>query len=93
VKKGRETVAQTENELLAKAGFTGAGRSFAAIADLHRFCRQLRCLSPTGPIPATDSTIRSPQRLFAFVHASAAQPLTQLQAHYSLYLSQKKERD
>jgi outer membrane protein TolC len=32
----------------------------------------------TGPIPAKESTIHSPQRLSAFIYGSAAQPLTQL---------------
>ncbi|HWC20007.1 MAG TPA: TolC family protein [Terriglobales bacterium] len=34
--------------------------------------------SATGPIPAKDSSIRSPARIGAFVYGSAAQPLTQI---------------
>lgn len=32
----------------------------------------------TGPVPAKDSSIRSPQRFGAFLYGSAAQPLTQI---------------
>ena len=43
----------------------------------------------TGPIPAKDSTIRSPSRLGAMAYGSAAQPLTQI---YKISLAAQQAR-
>ena len=43
----------------------------------------------TGPLPAKDSSIRSPQRLGAFIYGSAAQPLTQI---YKIKLAVQQAR-
>jgi outer membrane protein TolC len=66
VTKATETVAQAKTNYLPKLdSYVLAGVP-------------LQPLSATVPAGATDSTVRSPQKLSAFVNASAAQPLTQL---------------
>ncbi|HEX4664885.1 MAG TPA: TolC family protein [Terriglobales bacterium] len=76
--KARETVAQTRTNYFPKldtnvlAGVPLQPLNFTVPAG------SFGTYPATGPIPATNSSIRSPVRIGAFIDASAAQPLTQL---------------
>jgi outer membrane protein TolC len=76
--KARETVAQTRTNYFPKldtnvlAGVPLQPLNFAVPAG------SFGTYPATGPIPARASNIHSPERLGAFIDASAAQPLTQL---------------
>jgi outer membrane protein TolC len=78
VTKARETVAQARTNYLPKLGsYVLAGVPLQPI-DFTVPAGSFGTFPATGPIPAKESTIRSPQRVGAFLYASAAQPLTQL---------------
>jgi outer membrane protein TolC len=76
--KARETVAQTRTNYFPKldtnvlAGVPLQPLNFTVPAG------SFGTYPATGPIPATNSSIRSPVRIGTFIDASAAQPLTQL---------------
>ena len=78
VTKAKETVAQAKTNYLPKldsyvlAGIPLQPLNFTVPAG------SFGTYPATGPIPAKESNIHSPQRLGAFIDASAAQPLTQL---------------
>jgi outer membrane protein TolC len=78
VTKTKETVAQAKTKYLPKldsyvlAGVPLQSLNFTVPAG------SFGVYPGIGQIPATDSSIRSPQQLSAFVYATAAQPLTQL---------------
>jgi len=78
ITKAIETVAQTKTNYLPKLNtYVLAG---APLQELNFIvpAGSFGTFSATGPIPATDSSITSPQQFGAFIYASAAQPLTQL---------------
>ena len=89
VTKARESVAQAKTNYLPKLdSYVLAGVPLQPL-DFTVPAGSFGTYPATGPIPAKDSTIHSPQRLSAFIDASAAQPLTQL---YKVRLAVKQAR-
>lgn len=89
VTKTRETVAQARTNYLPKLdSYVLAGAPLQSL-NFTVPAGSFGVYPNTGPIPRTDSAIRSPQRFSAFVYATAAQPLTQL---YKMNLAVQQAR-
>jgi outer membrane protein TolC len=100
VSKARETVAEARTNYLPKLdSYVLAGTPLQPL-NFTVPAGSFGVYPATGPIPATESNIHSPQRLSALIYASAAQPLTQLykvklavqQARLGTDLAQESER-
>jgi outer membrane protein TolC len=78
VTKARETVAQTKTNYFPKLDSYVLGGVPLQPLKFTVPAGSFGTYSGVGPIPATNSAIRSPAKLGAFIDASAAQPLTQL---------------
>jgi len=105
VARAREKVAQVKTNYLPQlASYVQTGILLQPI-DFTIPAGTLGTFPATGPIPATDAAIRTPQQLSAVIYASAGQPLTQLfkvklavqQAHLGIDLANEglraKEHD
>jgi outer membrane protein TolC len=78
VVKARESVAEARTNYLPKLdSYVLAGVPLQPL-DFTVPAGTFGTYPSIGPIPAKESTIRSPEKLGAFVYATAAQPLTQL---------------
>jgi outer membrane protein TolC len=76
--KAKETVAQTRTSYFPKLdSYVLAGAPLQQL-NFTVPAGSFGTYPATGPIPAKDSNITSPQRFSAFMYATAAQPLTQL---------------
>ena len=78
VTKAKEVVAQTRTNYLPKLDSYVLGGVPLQPLKFTVPAGSFGTYSGVGPIPATNSDIRSPAKLGAFIDASAAQPLTQL---------------
>jgi outer membrane protein TolC len=78
VTKARETVAQTRTNYFPKLDSYVLGGVPLQPLKFTVPAGSFGTYSGVGPIPVTNSAIRSPAKLGAFIDASAAQPLTQL---------------
>jgi outer membrane protein len=76
--KAKETVAQVRTNYLPKLDTYVLAGSPLQPLNFRVPAGTFGTYPATGPIPAKDSNIRSPERFGAFLYGSAAQPLTQI---------------
>jgi outer membrane protein TolC len=89
VAKARESVAEAKTNYLPKLDMYVLGAlPFQPIKSTVP-AGSFGTYPATGPIPAKNETVQSPDRVSAFINASAAQPLTQL---YKVKLSVQQAR-
>ena len=78
IAKAKETVAQARTNYLPKLDTYVLAGSPLQPLNFRVPAGTFGTYPATGPIPAKDSNIRSPERFGAFMYGSAAQPLTQI---------------
>ena len=78
ITKAKETVAQARTNYLPKLDTYVLAGSPLQPLNFRVPAGTFGTYPSTGPIPAKDSNIHSPERFGAFIYGSAAQPLTQI---------------
>jgi outer membrane protein len=89
VTKASETVAQAKTNYLPQLSTYVLAGSPLQTLNFIVPAGTFGTYAATGPIPATNSSIQSPQQFGAFIYAAAAQPLTQL---YKVKLAVQQSR-
>jgi len=78
VNKAKETVGEAKDYALPQLSAYGLAGIPPAAINFRVPAGQFGNFPSTGPIPPTDTDIRTPQRLSGVVYVSVTQPLTQL---------------